>query len=252
MTRSSTILATLLALTVAMPARAQAASRPVQPPAVGRPTDPAVASIAADVRAGLVEMARADRDLLPSDGESTLRPAEDEALDRRARARVRVATGLESLLAAGAPGRAAIRTLATDWPDADLVRRAEIRAAFRAGDAADALASTTRMAVSAPRDTQLLGWRADALESLGRAGEALRARQARYELAPDDAEGWRALLAAHAAAGTLPRLRESLARMRLLYPTSRAVREHEIELLRRLGRADEAARLTADTTGVRP
>ena len=119
MTRSSTILATLLALTVAMPARAQAASRPVQPPAVGRPTDPAVASIAADVRAGLVEMARADRDLLPSDGESTLPPAEDEALDRRARARVRVATGLESLLAAGAPGRAAIRTLATDWPDAE-------------------------------------------------------------------------------------------------------------------------------------
>lgn len=244
MTISRMLISTLLAIAVTLPAAAQADGRPV--------ADPAVTLTVTGVRAALVDLARADRELLPNEGMSTLRPAEDETLDRRARARVRVVAGLDTLLAAGAPGRAAIRLLAIDWPGVDLVRRAEIRAAFRAGDATEALAATTRMALVAPRDTQLLGWRADALETLGRRGEALRARQARFELAPDDADGWRALLAAHAAAGTLPRLRESLARLRLLYPESRAVREHEIEVLHRLGRTDEAARLAADSTGMRP
>ncbi len=248
MTISRMLLSTLLAIAVTLPAAAQADGRSAVDPAV----DPVVAPTVTGVRAALVDLARADRELLPNEGMSTLRPAEDETLDRRARARVRVVAGLDTLLAAGAPGRAAIRLLATDWPGVDLVRRAEIRAAFRAGDAADALATTTRLATLAPRDTQLLGWRAQALESLRRPDEALRARQARFELAPDDADGWRALLAAHAAAGTLPRLRESLARLRLLYPDSRAVREYEIEVLHRLGRTDEAARLASDTTGVRP
>jgi hypothetical protein len=40
--------------------------------------------------------------------------------------------------------------------------------------------------------------------------------------------------------------------LRLLYPDSRVVREQEIEVLHRLGRRDEAARLAADTTGVNP
>ena len=58
---------------------------------------------------------------------------------------------------------------------------------------------------------------------------------------------------AHDAAGTLPRLRASLGRLRLLHPDSRAVREHEIELLHRMGLRDEAARIAADTTeGSRP
>lgn len=233
-----------LACTVALPAPAQAAGR--------QPTDPAVTATATGLRAALTELVRADRELMPADAESTLRPADDDALERRAVARARIVAGLDTLLEAGAAGRAAIRRLASDWPGVDIVRRAEIRAAFRASDAADALAVTAKFAVTAPRDTQLLRWRAEALESLGRPAEALRARQARYELAPEESTGWRALLAAHDAAGSLPRLRESLSRLRLLYPDSRIVREQEIEVLHRLGRRDEAARLAADTTGMTP
>ena len=117
-----------------------------------------------------------------------------------------------------------------------------MRAAFRAADATDALASVTRLGEAAPRDTQLLRWRA----------EALRTRQARFELAPDDRSGWSELLAAHEAAGSLPKLRESLGRLRLLRPDSRIVWEHEIEVLHRLGRLDEAARISSDSTWRRP
>ena len=206
-----------------------------------------LAPIVATVREALIAVTRADRELLPSEGAATLRPADDEVLERRAIARAKIAAALDSLLSAGAPGRAAIRGLAKDWPAADQVRRAEVRAAFRARDAADALRVVGGLAVAAPRDTQLITWRADALDLLGRKPEALRARQARYELAPDDEGAWRALRAAHEAANSLPQLRLSLGRLRLLFPYSRPVREHEIEVLHRLGRGAEAARVAADT-----
>lgn len=233
-----------LACTVALAAPAQATGR--------QASDPAVTATATGLRAALTELVRADRELMPADAESTLRPVDDDALERRAVARARIIAGLDTLLGAGVAGRTAIRRLAAEWPGVDLVRRAEIRAAFRANDAADALAVTTKFALTAPRDTQLLRWRAEALESLNRPADALRARQARFELAPEEPAGWRALLAAHEAAGSLPRLRESLSRLRLLYPDSRIVREQEIEVLHRLGRRDEAARLAADTTGMTP
>ena len=227
------------AIAIAVPAPAQSgAPQPARPAAI----DPALASTVQSLRTALAELASADRDLMPSEGASTLRAADDAVLERRSVARARIAAGLEQLLAAGPSGRVAIRVLAADWPSADQVRRAEVRAAFRAADATDALASVTRLGEAAPRDTQLLRWRA----------EALRTRQARFELAPEDRSGWSELLAAHEAAGSLPRLRESLGRLRLLKPDSRIVWEHEIEVLHRLGRLDEAARISSDSTWRRP
>lgn len=217
-----------------------------------KPGTDSLARTVANIREALIAFTRADRELLPAEGVSTLRAADDEILGRRAIARAGIGAGLDTLLAAGPAGRIAIRSLAADWPGADQVRRAEVRAAFRADDSADALRSVTLLADAAPRDTQLLTWRADALESLGRAADAMRARQARFELAPEDEGSWRILMNAHDAAGTLPRLRESLGRLRLLHPESRAVREHEIEVLHRLGRREEAARIAADTTEGKP
>jgi hypothetical protein len=216
------------------------------------PLDPAVASTVSAIRLALIAVTRADRELLPANGAATLRAADDAVMERRAIARARIAAGLDTLLAAGAPGRAAIRTLARDWPGADQVGRAEVRAAFRAKDAADALRAVGELLAATPRDTQLVTWRADALDLLGRRAESLRARQARYEMAPDDEGAWRALRIAHEAAQSLPQLRVSLGRLRLLYPESRAVREHEIEILHRLGRGAEAARIAADTLWGRP
>ncbi|MHB1298141.1 MAG: tetratricopeptide repeat protein [Gemmatimonadaceae bacterium] len=240
------------ALAVAAPVTAQGSSASTSQPSRAAPVDAALEPSVRALRAALMEMARSDRDLLPTEGASSLRAADDAALERRAIARARIAAGLDTLLEAGVTGRAAIRSLAADWPGADQVQRAVVRAAFRAGDARDALAEVERLAPVVPRDTQLLRWRAQALDTLDRRPEALRARQARFELAPEDRAAWPALLAAHEAAGSLPRLRESLGRMRLLYPESEAVREHEIEVLHRLGRREEAARLSADTTGRRP
>lgn len=237
------------AIAIAVPAPAQSgAPRPARPVVI----DPALASTVQSLRTALAELASADRDLMPSEGTSTLSAADDAVLERRSVARARIAAVLEQLLAAGPGGRAAIRLLAADWPSADQVRRAEVRAAFRANDATDALASVTRLGEAAPRDTQLLRWRAEALEALKRPAEALRTRQARFELAPDDRSGWSELLAAHEAAGSLPKLRESLGRLRLLRPDSRIVWEHEIEVLHRLGRLDEAARISSDSTWRRP
>ncbi len=211
-----------------------------------------VSATAAGIRLALVAVTRADRELMPAEGAATLRPADDAVLERRAIARARIAAGLDTLLLAGASGRTAIRSLAKDWPGADQVRRAEVRAALRAKDASDALRTVGELSTTTPRDTQLVSWRADALDMLGRKPEALRARQARYELSPDDEGAWRLLRTAHEAAQTLPQLRLSLGRLRLLYPDSRAVREHEIEILHRLGRGAEAARIATDTLRGRP
>jgi tetratricopeptide (TPR) repeat protein len=241
-----------VAAPVAAPVTAQGSSAAAGPPARTALVDAALEPTVRALRAALMQVARSDRDLLPTEGASSLRAADDAALERRAVARARIAAGLDSLLDAGVSGRAAIHALAADWPGADQVQRAVVRAAFRAGDAREALSEVERLALVVPRDTQLLRWRAESLDSLGRRPEALRARQARFELAPDDRAAWPALLAAHEAAGSLPRLRESLGRLRLLYPDSDAVREHEIEVLHRLGRREEAARLSADTTRRRP
>ncbi len=241
------------ALVAAGPAEAQAASAAPRAPArQPEPVDPALRGTMENLRTALAALVQADREILPAEGSSTLRGADDATLERRARARARVIAGLDTLLAQGARGRVAIRALATDWSSVDLVRRYEVRAALGAADHADALRLVDRMAVTAARDTQLIGWRVTSLEALGRNADALRAQQARFELAPDDADGWVKLLRAHERAGSLPRLRESLGRLRLLYPNSRAVREHEIEVLHRLGRTDEAARIAADTTGGPP
>lgn len=245
MTRRTRSLLLAFTLLGAAPAAAQGAGR-----ATGE--DSVVAPTVRALRGELARLLRAERELMPATGESTLRPADDLVLERLDDSRARVTAALDTLLRAAEPGRRAIRTLAEEWPGADLVRRAEVRAAFRAGDASDALRVIESLAVAAPRDTQLLRWRADALGTIGRSAEALRALQARFELAPDDEASWRALLAAHEAAGSLPQLRASLGRLRLLYPASRAVREHEIEILHRLGRLDEAARLSADSTWRRP
>jgi len=245
-------IATALMLVAAGPAEAQASaprpavSRPAQPEVV----DPALRPTVDRVRIALAAMVRADREILPAEGSSTLRGADEATLQRRSEARAQAIAGLDTLLASGARGRVAIRVLVVDWSSVDLVRRYEVRAAFVAHDAVEALRLTDRLAAAAARDTQLIGWRAIALDSLGRAPDALRARQARYELAPDDPTAWRTLLRAHEAAGSLPQLRASLGRLRLLYPSSRAVREHEIEVLHRLGRGEEAARIAADTLGV--
>lgn len=239
----------LLAIAIAAPMPAQ---RTVPPQARRQVVDAALAPTVQALREALADLARVDRELRPSEGESTLRAADDALLERRSIARARIAAGIDSLLAAGANGRRAIRMLAADWPGADQVRRAEVRAAFRAADALDALASVTRLAEEAPRDTQLLGWRADALDALKRPAEALRARQARFEIAPEDPVAWRALLSAHEAAGSLPKLRESLSRLRLLHPDSRAVWEHEVEILHRLGRSEEAAKVSSDSAWRRP
>jgi len=208
-----------------------------------------VLAAAQSLRRQVAELQRAERDLMPPGGASVLEPADDDALERRTHLRAEVMRNLEVLLAAGPAGRTEIQRLAVEFPSADLVRRAEIRAAFVADEPDEVLALADRMRISVPRDTQLLRWRAEAYEALGRQAEALQARQARWELAPEDGEAWRALVRAHERAGSLERLRESVARLRLLHPASTVVREQEMEILHRLGRYDEAARVAPGTDG---
>lgn len=203
------------------------------------------------LRQRLVELERTERELLPASGADRLRRPDELLLARRERIRGEIARALDSLVTAGSGGRAAIRQLAREFPGADPVRRAEIQAAFQADDPAEALALTDRLRTTAPRDSQLVRWRAEACDALGRDAEALRARQALWEMAPDDGDAWRALVDAHVRAGSLPALRESVARIRLLHPESEIVQEQEIEVLHRLGRYEEAARIAASRTGGR-
>lgn len=208
-----------------------------------------IAATTRDLHAQIAAMQRAEREVMPAAGTTRLQRASDDVLARRDRARARIARDLDSLLAAGPAGRVAIRRAATAFPSVDLVRRAEIRAAVLAGAFGDASRLIDRLQATMPRDTQLVRWRADIDDALGRDADALRARQAYWELAPEDDGAWRALVRAHERAGSLARLRESVARLRILHPTSTIVRDEEIEVLHRLGRYDEAARVAAAARG---
>jgi tetratricopeptide (TPR) repeat protein len=208
-----------------------------------------VAALEARLRDDVASLRRAAAELAPDAGTSRLRAPDPAVVSRHAAAEARVRADIERLLEAGGAGRAAVRR-AGRAPDAhELVRRGAVRAALADGDAAAALAAVETLAGAAPRDTQLLRWRAEALDALGLAEPARAARQARWELAPEDPDAWRDLVAAHVQAGTLAQLRAGVERLRLLYPQSRVLREREIEVLHRLGRLDEAARVAADSAG---
>jgi tetratricopeptide (TPR) repeat protein len=126
------------------------------------------------------------------------------------------------------------------YPASPLFLRYEARLASQRGEHETALAVYSRLITQRPADVELHLAYASALDALGRTAEAVAAYTRAFELGPRDERVFRALVRLREEDGTLPALLAQVRRLRTLYPEVPNLAEHEIELLHRLGRLDEA------------
>ena len=92
-----------------------------------------------------------------------------------------------------------------------------------------------------PTDAATQAARAALLARTGRASESLDAYTRALDLTPEDDGAFRALQRARQADGSLELLLAQIRRLRVRLPRSRVLVDHEIEVLQRLGRLQEAA-----------
>jgi predicted Zn-dependent protease len=184
---------------------------------------------------------------------STSSRTPDTTLVRRyAAARDGLAALLAALDAEGDWGTRRFGTLRVIYPDSPMLIEAGARRAARTGAADSALAAYDRLL---RRDPANLAWqraRAATLESLGRRTDARRAWAVSLDLEPLHEETFRAAVRLATSDDALEQLLQQVRRHRLGQPNVRVLGDREVELLQRLGRPDEAAKVAEQLTRRRP
>lgn len=122
------------------------------------------------------------------------------------------------------------------FPASAFFLRYEAEVKRRHGEYDDALAIYDRLLGVRPALAELQRERAELLELLGRAGEAVDAYTRALEVEPEDGTAFHALIRLRQEQGTLPALLEQVRRLRAIYPELPGLAEREIEVLHRLGR----------------
>lgn len=183
---------------------------------------------------------------------TNLTPADSAALEHQASTMELLRGALDTLLADGAWGRAEFEQVRSAYPGNPTLDRYEASLLLNEGQTGQALALWDKGLRHLPHDADLLRGRARTLDRMNRGDEALRAWSSLFDEVPDDAEAWRGLLAAHTARGSLEDLLSQVRRLRIITNGSRQLGEHEVELLHRLGRLDEAAAVARDLDKVNP
>ena len=138
-------------------------------------------------------------------------------------------------------GPAELEQLQRAYPGSPLLGRYAAALEARHGDDSAALARYADLVREAPADTLIQRERAALLERLGRGADAALGWARVLDLDPDDTTAFRALVRYHERSGTLETLLAQIRRLRVGLPASRLLGEHEIEVLQRLGRLEEAA-----------
>lgn len=163
--------------------------------------------------------------------------------ERRAAAVTRARALLDTAVLERPWGHAALDRLRYEYPVSVLLDRYDAVLAMRDGRLDAALARYEALLRRSPADVELQRGRGAALERLGRPADAIAAYERALELSPEDTATYPALLGLHAQRATVDELLAQVRRLRVRLPDSAPLRDHEIELLHRLGRLDEAAAL---------
>ncbi|HEX5520241.1 MAG TPA: hypothetical protein VFX29_01045 [Longimicrobiaceae bacterium] len=247
--RGSLAVLTGALLVLAVPAALVAQSAPADPLAAARRTlpsapDSARAALSALLWQTIAEAERSEFALAQALDEMEVdngSAAASEALyDQVADGRTLLVALLDTVVLKTTWGANELARLRRRFPSSPLFLRYEARLASQNGEHAAALAVYTRLLGQRPADAELHTVRAGELEALGRATEATAAYTRAFELEPQSEPIFRALLRLREQDATLPALLEQVRRLRTLYPDVPNLAEHEIELLHRLGRLDEA------------
>lgn len=129
----------------------------------------------------------------------------------------------------------------TSYPNSPLLGLYAARLAERRGNDSLALVRYDALLRLKADDPGLQRARARVLEQLGRLADAASAYARAFDLAPTDDSSYRALVRLGEHRGTLDDLLAQVRRLRTRYPKLRVLTEHEIEILQRLGRLEEAS-----------
>jgi tetratricopeptide (TPR) repeat protein len=150
---------------------------------------------------------------------------------------------LDTMVFHTAWGAGELDALRAAYPQSGLLRLYAARVAFDGGRTTDALQLYDVAVSREPANVDAQLGRARALLRLGREREALSAAERALDLEPERQDVFRLRLqmAEQAGGAEMERLLAQIRRLRERLPKSRVLAEHEVELLQRLGRLDEAA-----------
>jgi predicted Zn-dependent protease len=140
---------------------------------------------------------------------------------------------LDTVVLQRAWGARALNALRRRYPASAMLLEFDARRATREERWDDALAMRERLIRLAPADTTVQRGYAELLERAGKNEEAKRAYLRWFETAPENDAPFRALLRLHADYNDLL---ERVQRMKIRLPDTQLLKEHETELLHKLGR----------------
>ena len=150
---------------------------------------------------------------------------------------------LDTVVLRTAWGGEALAVLRREWPESALLRLYAGRLALESGRHAEALALFRVAVAHDPADADAQLGLAAALAATGENTAANGAASRALELAPERDDVFRLRVALAERTHTLDDALGQIRRLRERVPSSRALGEREVELLQRLGRLDEAARI---------
>ncbi len=140
-------------------------------------------------------------------------------------------------------GDAELTRLRGTYPESSLLERYAARRAVLDGRLTEAEGRYDALVHDAPADTTLQRERAALLVRLDRPADAIAGYERVLDMRPEDPNAFHTLLHLRSADGSLETLLAQVRRLRVRLPDSDVLLDHEIELLHRLGRPEEAARL---------
>lgn len=140
-------------------------------------------------------------------------------------------------------GDAELARLQRTYPGSALLDRYAARRAVLDGRLAEAADRYDKLVHDAPADTMLQRERAAVMVQLDRPADAIAGYERLLDMRPEDPNAFHALLRLRGADGSLQALLAQVRRLRVRLPDSPVLLDHEIELLHRLDRPEEAARL---------
>lgn len=150
---------------------------------------------------------------------------------------------LDVVVLRAADGDAELARLRRTYPESSLLDRYAARRAVLDGRLAEAADRYDALVHDAPADTMLQRERASLMARLNRTADAIAGWERVLDMRPEDPNAFHALLRLRGADGSLEALLAQVRRLRVRLPDSGVLLDHEIELLHRLGRPEDATRL---------
>lgn len=185
-------------------------------------------------------------------GRSMLDPVSRIQREHRRRVHEALVATLDRAVLGEPWGPADLEQLRLAWPRSALLAEYAARLAEQGGDAASAVATLERLLRADPADAALQRTRGRLLERLGRSADAAEAYARSLDIAPEDDSTFRALERLAEPRGTLRDVLAQVRRLRIRLPESRALADHETEVLERLGEPPRPPERSSPQGGGRP